>query len=510
MEELKNIWIVSTGSRGDVQPYTAVGEALHRRGYNVRFYTNEEYVPLINSFEGVTGVPIRKSNESVMGGRDKMKDHLVMRASMSGDSLKLLKGMERINVESASMTANVIKREIVNGHLPDLVLVGPLNSGIAWFLALEYGVPFINAQCQVLPFDRNYMYCGLPTLPFGLHFYLIRLIAKSLYNGQKAFDRAINGRIMERYSMSQFLNRWQNPDPKKRVPDIIFFSPTLAKTLYPACDTSICRFVGSTVIPRSEELNERHGDWFGHKEREKIDAFINKSSTPPVYMGWGSMISNSTEFMTEFCVRALRHANQRAIVCGGRAGLSLEYLDLDNVEPELIQFAQDNILFVEAAPHEWLLPKVSMTIHHGGAGTTTACLRAGVPTIITPVFLDQFDHAHLVNELGVGIGFHKKQLQKISYVELGETLLKVAADTSMRDKAKRLGEILSKEDGASCAADEVETFWKEYCVTGAFNENFPGQPVTETSDARNLLICAVVVAAGIIVSLIFRMDAELA
>lgn len=151
-----------------------------------------------------------------------------------------------------------------------------------------------------------------------------------------------------------------------------------------------------------------------------------------------------------------------------------------------------------------------MTIHHGGAGTTTACLRAGVPTIITPVFLDQFDHAHLVNELGVGIGFHKKQLQKISYVELGDAIRKVAADTSMRDKAKRLSEILSKEDGASCAADEVEAFWKEYCVTGAFNEFFPGQPVTETSDARNLLIGAVVVAAGIIVSLIFRMDTEFA
>ena len=151
------------------------------------------------------------------------------------------------------------------------------------------------------------------------------------------------------------------------------------------------------------------------------------------------------------------------------------------------------------------------TLFYGGAGTTTACLRAGVPTIITPVFLDQFDHhAHLVNELGVGIGFHKKQLQKISYVELGDAIRKVAADTSMRDKAKRLSEILSREDGASCAADEVEAFWKEYCVTGAFNEFFPGQPVTETSDARNLLIGAVVVAAGIIVSLIFRMDAEFA
>ena len=107
----------------------------------------------------------------------------------------------------------------------------------------------------------------------------------------------------------------------------------------------------------------------------------------------------------------------------------------------------------------------------------TVALRAGVPTIITPVFLDQFDNAHVVEKLGVGIGF-KKPLQKIRAEELAaaiETVLLVGggehhsrSGSSMAEKARRVGAAMQKECGTDAVVYEVERYLKEEVATGNF------------------------------------------
>lgn len=198
----------------------------------------------------------------------------------------------------------------------------------------------------------------------------------------------------------------------------------------------------------------------------------------------------------EFCVRAIHHSKQRAIVLGGFAHLSQELLETTNVEPEIVQYGKENILFVPMAPHEWLFPQVAATVHHGGAGTITAALRGGVPTIITPVFGDQFDHAYVMNKRGLGVGF-RKQLQKIGWKELGDAIQRVVSDPGMAQRAKEVGERILKEDGASNTADFVESFWKNYCVTGKFDEAWPGTlEATESvyPSMRSVLTVGAVVA----------------
>ena len=64
---------------------------------------------------------------------------------------------------------------------------------------------------------------------------------------------------------------------------------------------------------------------------------------------------------------------------------------------------------------------MSAVVHHGGAGTTNASLRSGSPTIVTPIFFDQFDHAYLVSKLGVGVGF-SKHFKDISKSDLAESI----------------------------------------------------------------------------------------
>ena len=162
------------------------------------------------------------------------------------------------------------------------------------------------------------------------------------------------------------------------------------------------------------------------------------------------MTCKSPEHMVVLATDALRKSNQRGIILGGWAQLSQSVLEKSTEDADLIAYAKKNILFVDKAPHEWLLPKTAAAVHHGGAGTTNASMRSGVPTIITPVFTDQFDNAYLVEQLGVGVGF-SKQFQKVSVDELASAIQTVTGKdgSCYCDKAKELSEILLQEGGAS-------------------------------------------------------------
>merc|ERR1712039_527106 len=144
-----------------------------------------------------------------------------------------------------------------------------------------------------------------------------------------------------------------------------------------------------------------------------------------------------------------------AVVLGGWPGLSHELLQA--VKPvcmDVINYAQENILFVPKAPHEWLFSRCACIVHHGGAGTTAAALRAGVPSIITPVALDQYDHAEMVGALGVGLGM--QSLERLSHEELCEAIMHVCTNAEMKRRAAMLGKQLRAEDGVGSAVQQIE------------------------------------------------------
>lgn len=96
-------------------------------------------------------------------------------------------------------------------------------------------------------------------------------------------------------------------------------------------------------------------------------------------------------------------------------------------------------------------------------------MRAGVPTIVTPVFMDQYDHSHLVNGMGVGIGL-SKQLQKTSAHELAAAIQRVIRSPEIAITAQHVGTQLRQEDGAGAMALEVQKYWFEQVQTGKFVE----------------------------------------
>merc|ERR550525_261722 len=99
-----------------------------------------------------------------------------------------------------------------------------------------------------------------------------------------------------------------------------------------------------------------------------------------------------------------------------------------------------SVCFVDVAPHEWLFSRCACTLHHGGAGTTQAALRSGVPTIISPFSFDQFMFASWVEGLGCGIQISlTENVDKFVDPAWSKAVRKCVSDETIRAKAREVG-----------------------------------------------------------------------
>lgn len=143
--------------------------------------------------------------------------------------------------------------------------------------------------------------------------------------------------------------------------------------------------------------------------------------------------------MTALLVKGLALAGQRGIITSG-----WNELGQGAALPETVYAAQ-------ALPHDWLFPRVSVAVHHGGVGSTGAALCAGIPSVIIPFVVDEPFWAWQVNQLGAGpAGIPPKQL---SAERLAEALQIAVNDAAMRARAAQLGEQIRAEDGVARAVE---------------------------------------------------------
>jgi sterol 3beta-glucosyltransferase len=133
---------------------------------------------------------------------------------------------------------------------------------------------------------------------------------------------------------------------------------------------------------------------------------------------------------TEAILRPLRACGQRAVLLTGWGGLGEAKL------PE-------GVLEIEQAPHDWLFPRVRAVVHHGGAGTVAAGVRAGVPSVTVPFFSDQPFWGHRLARLGVGtVPIPHKCLNA---ERLTTALWQAVNDCGMRERAADLGRRVRSE-----------------------------------------------------------------
>ncbi|EOA30081.1 hypothetical protein CARUB_v10013187mg [Capsella rubella] len=177
----------------------------------------------------------------------------------------------------------------------------------------------------------------------------------------------------------------------------------------------------------------------------------------PIYIGFGSLPVQEPEKMTEIIVEALQRTKQRGIINKGWGGLG------NLKEPKDFVYLLDNV------PHDWLFPRCKAVVHHGGAGTTAAGLKASCPTTIVPFFGDQPFWGERVHARGVGpapIPVDEFSLHKL------EDAINYMLDEKVKSNAETLAKAMKDEDGVAGA---VKAFFKHLPST---KQNLP-DPVPE-------------------------------
>ena len=414
-----NIFIITVGSRGDVQPYVALGKGLKEAGHDVTICTCSSF----ESFITEHGLNYGYMNDDFI----KLVDSEAGKKAMeSGSNLfSLIKTMLTLLKESKALTRNMLKDawNAAQAAKPDIIIFHP-KSMAGSHIAEKLGIPAVMAvPVPLIVPTAESVAIGFPDLKLGGWYN--RLSYQVLHQGYHAYDDVINefrqnvlgiDKIPKSISPIQMANG-------KPIPVLYGYSEFVSPR--PKDWTNTTHITGYWFL-------EPKDDW--QPPIELID-FL-EAGEKPVYVGFGSMAGRNPQGIANIVIDALQKAKVRGIIATGWGGL-----DADNL-PE-------SIFKIDKVPHEWLFPRVSAVVHHGGAGTTAAGLRAGKPTIICPFIVDQPYWGERVYALGVG----SKPIsqKKLTANKLAEAIKDVTTDKVISQNAETLGQKIRSEDGISTA-----------------------------------------------------------
>ncbi len=166
-----------------------------------------------------------------------------------------------------------------------------------------------------------------------------------------------------------------------------------------------------------------------------------ESGPPPICVGFGSMSDKDPERRTRLVLRALELTGQRGVLLTGWGAVARLPTSAD-------------VFYAKEAPHSWLFPRMAAVVHHGGAGTTAAALRAGVPSLISPFLLDQYAWADCVVKSGTGLRLADSQ--GLTAEKLAQAIHTAVTDSALRRRAAAFGERIRAENGVAYAVEVIE------------------------------------------------------
>jgi vancomycin aglycone glucosyltransferase len=162
----------------------------------------------------------------------------------------------------------------------------------------------------------------------------------------------------------------------------------------------------------------------------------------PVYVGFGSMVAANARVLADRAVAAVQSVGRAALIVGGGPAFRDELAN------------SEDVLVIDEVPHDIVLPRVAAAVHHGGAGTTAAVARAGVPQVIVPHLLDQYYWASRVEHLGLGP--RPLPVDLVTADVLAERLDRALNDPGFRGRTKAFAPVISARNGVDAAVDFLE------------------------------------------------------
>ncbi|PGG97876.1 hypothetical protein AJ79_09048 [Helicocarpus griseus UAMH5409] len=413
-QESLRITCLTIGSRGDVQPYIALCKGLMAENHRPKIATHKEFEPWV-------------------------RKHGIDFAPVEGDPAELM----RICVENGMFTYSFLREASskFRGWIDDLlssawascqnsdILIESPSAMAGIHIAEALGIPYFRAF--TMPWTRTRAYPHAFAVPDhkmgGAYNYITYVMFDNV------FWKAIAGQV----------NRWRKRELGLRATNLDKMQPNKVPFLY--------NFSPSVVPPPLDYSDwiRVTGYWFldeGESWNPPVELanFIKQARIDKkkiVYIGFGSIVVSDPAALTKTVVDSVLRADVRCILSKGwsdRLGDPASAKVEIPLPPEIHQ--------IKSAPHDWLFSQIDAAAHHGGAGTTGASLRAGIPTIIKPFFGDQFFFGTRVEDLGVGICMRKLNVSVFS-----RALWEATHSERIISKARSLGEQIRKEDGVATA-----------------------------------------------------------
>jgi sterol 3beta-glucosyltransferase len=408
------ITLLAPGTRGDVQPYIALGVALKKRGLSVRVATFSIFESFVKQ-NGLEYFPLHGDIAQIASGE------MGRKAMRADNPLNLLLSFNALKGPAFELQKDLF--EACRGS--DAIVYHP-GASVGYFAAQELNIPAILASPFPMTPTREYPALMFYTAP--------RLGGIANHVTHKIFER-----VMWMASASPVKEFWKKEYGHAPADFGCTFSRQNSQRFPTIISCSGHVFSQPADWPPHTHMT---GYWFLDEEsswkpsKELLD-FLDRGSAP-VYIGFGSTSNPAlADQTTRLVVEALKRSGRRGILATGWCGMSN------------LASTPDGIFVLESAPHSWLFPQMAAVVHHGGAGTTAAGFRAGVPQVVIPGGNDQPAWAQRVYELGVGS-------KPIPRKNLTADKLSAAIDGALMDRvenaAKALGRLVQSERGADVAA----------------------------------------------------------
>jgi sterol 3beta-glucosyltransferase len=415
--------ILAFGSQGDVQPYAALGKGLAEAGYSVKLASHETFQGLAKScglgFAKISGNPM-----DIVHGKEGQSW-----LSSSDNYLRFLSHAHKL--------AKTVYPEMAQ----DALAACRETDALIYSLPLS-GCGFSISQALRLP--------GIPAALYPLHptraFPSIMTPGLSLGPGINWLSGVAVMHLFWQASRS-LLGPWHRQLGLGRIPCL----PPLTKLEQEGIP--FLYGYSPSVIARPSNWPENRavgGYWFLNsggpwQPDARLAAFLG-SAPRPIYVGFGSMASGDPGQMTSIIIEAIQRTGQRALLSSGWGRFQAGKLPA-------------SVMPIGFVPHDWLFRQVSMAIHHGGAGTTAAVLKAGIPSIVVPFFADQFFWGRKVCALGVGPApIPQKELTVAS---LERAIRSVLDGRVMAAQAAKLADAIKAEDGIAAAVRVVSRYLRQ-------------------------------------------------
>ena len=410
------ICILTVGTRGDVQPYIALGMALRSAGHAVKLATVKHYEALVQAY----GLDFDLLEDSPNSFGDRV-------IASRGNPINRALETKRV---ISSMMASLLDNALRLAQSADAIITSNLLTYPGYQITQEIDIPSIGTF--LVPYLRTGAFPN-PAFCSGRR----SLSARGNLLTYDLFNEA----IWQLYRGS--MNRQRKGFGLSALPRFGVANRML-RHHYPF----LCAYSPSVIPTPSDWTQDIHvtGYWFldaptAWEPQAELQAFLD-AGPAPVYVGFGSMNVRDPVAMARLIVEALRQTGQRGIVQSDSA-------DISQVE------VPEEVFVLSDAPHAWLFPKMAALVHHGGAGTTAAGLRAGVPTVVVPTYGDQFFWGQRISALGVGPDPIPRK--RLTAERLAAAVRLASNDHEMRQRAAAVARRVGAENGLKRAVQLFET-----------------------------------------------------